>query len=129
MDLRAWVSDGSRTVELLELVDQLPSSCRLNEAIAQDDAAADELLALVGDGEGDGKPWSPRVAEFDLTNTLLVSLINEVKILSQTVVASGGGKPKKVKPFPVPVTAIDRARERADLKMFRDFEAMFGFGK
>lgn len=126
MDLAQWVADG-RWEALLELIDQLPSASRFNEAVAQDEESAEYLLSLP---ESEGGPnWSPRVAEFDLTNTLMVSLINEVKMLSQTVIASGGGKPKKIKPYPVPRTAIDRARERQDLNMFYDMQAKFGFGK
>lgn len=128
MDLAQWVADG-RWEALLELIDQLPSASRLNEAIAQDDEAADELVKFSDQDDAERSAWSPRVAEFNLSNMLMVSLINEIKLLSQTVIASGGGKPKKVQPFPTPKTAIDRARERQDLNLFREMQAMFGFGK
>lgn len=128
MDLAEWVADG-RWEALLELIDQLPSACRLNEAIAQDDEAADELVAIVGDGDSEGPSWSPRVAEYDLTNTILAQVVNEVKMLGQTIIAANGGSAKKIKPFPAPKTAIDRARARQDLNLFREFEAKFGFRK
>lgn len=128
MDLAQWVADG-RWEALLELIDQLPSACRFNEAIAQDDDAADELVKFSDQDDSERPAWSPRVAEFNLSNMLMVSLINEIKMLSQTVIASGGGNPKKVQPFPTPKTAIDRARERQDLNLFREMQSMFGFGK
>ena len=128
MDLAQWVA-GGRWEALLELIDQLPSACRLNEAIAQDDDAADEIVALTGGEGSEGPAWSPRVAEFDLPSSLLVSLINEVKMLRQSGQAVAGGKPKSEKPFPTPKTAIDRARERQDLNLFRDMQSKFGFGK
>lgn len=127
MDLAEWYA-GGRWEGLLELIDQLPSACRLNEAIAQDDETAEYLLAAADEGEN--RPaWSPRVAEFDLQSSLLVSLINEVKTLRQSGVAVAGGKPKKERPFPTPQTALDRARERQDLDLFHEMEAMFGFGR
>lgn len=129
MDLRAWLTEN-RVVDLLDLIDQLPAACRLNEAIAQDDEAADQLVALTdGSKSKDGPSWSPRVAEFDLTNMILVSLVNEVKMLRQSGVALAGGKPKKEPPFPAPKTAIDRARERQDLNLFHSFQSKFGFGR
>lgn len=128
MDLAEWVADG-RWEALLELIDQLPSACRFNEAIAQDDETADELVKFSDQG-GDERPaWSPRVAEYDLTNTILAQVVNEVKMLGQTIIAANGGAAKKIKPFPAPSTAIDRARERQDLNLFREMQSMFGFGK
>lgn len=127
-DLGDWLR-SERWSALVDLIDQLPSACRVNEAIAQDDEAADELVAMLDDSESEGPDWSPRVAEFDLTNTMLAQLINEVKLLGQTIIASNGGKAKKIKPFPTPRTAIDRARERQDTDMFYRMQAKFGFGR
>lgn len=123
MDLAQWVADG-RWEALLELIDQLPSACRLNEAIAQDEEAA-EFMLKAGDPTG---TWSPRVAEFDLTNSLLVSLINEVKMLRQSGIAVAGGKPKKETPFPSPRTAVDKVRERLAQDEAKHIAYGFGFG-
>ena len=125
-DLGDWLR-SERWSALVDLIDQLPSACRLNEAIAQDDEAADELVAIMDESVGEGPDWSPRVAEFDLTNTMLAELIDQVKLLGQTIIAANGGSAKKIRPFPKPKTAIDRARERRDLNTFREFDAMFGF--
>lgn len=126
MDLAEWVARG-RYEGLLELIDMLPAASRLKEAIAQDDEAAEYLLSLP-ESEGDGEPWSPRVSEFDLHAQQMAALINEVKMLRQSGQAVAGGKPAKEKPYPVPRTAVDRARERAELDWFEDMQAKFGFG-
>ena len=125
-DLGDWLR-SERWSALVDLIDQLPSACRLNEAIAQDDEAADELVAMMDDDDSRKPDWSPRVSEFDLTSTMLGQLIDEVKMLGQTIIAANGGTAKKIRPFPTPKTAIDRARERRDLNAFREFETMFGF--
>lgn len=127
-DLGDWLR-SERWSALVDLIDQLPSACRLNEAIAQDDEAADELVAIMDESEGEGPDWSPRVAEFDLTNTMLAELIDQVKLLGQTIIAANGGNAKKIRPFPKPKTAIDRARARQDLNLFYDMQSKFGFGK
>lgn len=128
MDLAEWVADG-RWEALLELIDQLPSACRFNEAIAQDDEAADELVKYSDQDDAERPAWSPRVAEYDLTNTILAQVVNEVKMLGQTIIAANGGQAKKIRPFPMPRTALDRARERKDLNLFREMQSKFGFGK
>lgn len=125
MDLAAWVAEG-RYVGLLELIDMLPSACRLKEAIAQDEEAAEYILSLP-ENEGEGEPWSPPVAEFNLTNSLLTALINEVKMLRQSGQAVAGGKPKSEKPFPTPRTAVDRVRERHEAEWASDTLKLLGF--
>lgn len=130
MDLAKWVTDG-RWTALLELIDQLPSASRYYEAISQDDETAEMLLQLTEDNEDpkNQEPWSPRVAEYNLTNTLLVALINEIKTLRLSGQAVAGAKPKKEKPFPAPRTAFERARARREEQEAKRIAFMFGFSE
>lgn len=131
MDLAAWVTAG-RWVGVLELIDQLPAACRLNEAIAQDTEAAEALLDAQERAEKSGKrsaEWSPRVAEFDLTNTLLVTLINEVKSLRLSGQSLAGAKPRKEEPFPTPKTAIDLVKANRELNAAKSLAMGFGFSE
>lgn len=123
MDLAEWYA-GGRWEGLLELIDQLPAACRLNEAIAQDEEAAEALLSMPGSESGE---WSPRVAEFDLTNSLLVTVINELKMLRLSGQAVAGGNPKKEEPFPSPRTAMDKVRERLEMDSAKQIAYGFGF--
>lgn len=129
VDLAEWVVAG-RWEALLELIDQLPAACRLNEAIAQDEEAAESLLELQEASGGAGRAeWSPRVSEFDLTNSLLVSLINEVKTLRLSGQAMAGAKPKKEDPFPTPRTALERVRARLEMEAAKELSFAFGFSE
>lgn len=127
VDLAGWVADG-RWCGLLELIDQLPSASRYHEAVSNDEEAAEAMLELYEDS-GAGEQWSPRVAEFDLTNSLLVTMINELKMLRLSGQAAAGIKPKKEDPFPSPRTALDRVRERLELDSAKQIAFGFGFSE
>lgn len=122
MDLDVWYSAG-RWVGLVELIDMLPTACRLNEAIANDP----EMAALMIDQPQLSEPWSPRVSEHSLETMILMDISDGIKSLQQVNVAVAGGKPAKDNPFPRPRTAIDRLREREDLDLFHEMQAKFGF--
>ena len=122
MDLADWYAAG-RWVALLDLIDNLPTACRLNEAIANDPEAAAELAAAPKSDE----PWSPRVSEFDLTATILREILHAIKALKQISAAAAGGKPGEEKPFPAPFTEIDRAIAAAERSWAEAFVGQFGF--
>lgn len=124
MDLDELYSEG-RHVALLEYIDMLPSACRLNEAILNDPERAREIAKLPKPKE----PWSPRISEYDLAAVMRREFISAINSVQQTVVASVGGKPKPVKPFPVPRTELDRAREAEDKQFTLDIIGMFGFSE
>lgn len=127
MDLAEWVA-AKRWVALLELIDNLPTACRLNEAIANDPEAAAELAAARLDSEQESAdPWSPRVSEFDLTATMLREILHAIKALKQVSIAAAGGKPGEEKPFPAPFTEIDRAIKAAERSWAEAFVGQFGF--
>lgn len=122
MDLAEWYANG-RWVGLLDLIDGLPSACRLNEAKANDK----EYAALVASMPPSENEWAPRVAEFDLTAHLLREVLHAIKGLKQVSVAAAGGSPSEEKPFPGPRTEIERAIADADRQWAEDFIAQFGF--
>ena len=122
MDLADWYAAG-RWVALLELIDNLPTACRLNEAIANDPEAAAQLAAAPASAD----PWAPRVSEFDLQATILREILHALKGLKQVSIAAAGGKPGEEAPFPAPYTEIDRAIKAAERSWAEAFVGKFGF--
>lgn len=126
MDLAPWYAQG-RWVGLLDLIDGLPSASRLNEAIVNDPEAAEHLAAQRLASKGKGGDWSPSVHEFTLEHHMLREVISQLTSLRQVMIAANGGKPKPEKPFPAPVTGIDRAIERMEREWTEDILGQFGF--
>jgi len=118
---------------LLDLIDQLPSASRLNEAILNDPEQA-QLIAedrerqLQEQGEQARKPWSPRLSEYDLHANLLRDLIQSVLGLRAAVIASGGGKPSPITDYPTPATEVDKAMARLERAWAHNVLGQFGFG-
>lgn len=122
VDLAEWYANG-RWVALLDLIDGLPSACRLNEAIVNDEESAAQIAAMPKtDSE-----WTPRVSEFDLNAHILRELLQAVRSLKQVTVAAAGSRPRDEKPFPYPKTELDRAIEEADRRWAESFVGQFGF--
>jgi len=116
-------------VALLELIDMLPTACRLNEAIANDPASA-RLLAEMSDARSDdADPWSPRLSEYDLHATIQREILHAIKSLASITVAAAGSRPGEQTPFPAPVTEIDRAMKAMARDWTEDFVQQFGFSK
>lgn len=122
VDLAEWYANG-RWVGLLDLIDGLPSACRLNEAIVNDKEYAAHIASL----PKSPNEWAPRVAEFDLNAHLLREILHALKGLKQVTVAAAGTKPGEEKPFPGPRTEIERAIEDADRQWAESFVGQFGF--
>ena len=131
-DLRSWWRER-RFRALLDLIDQLPAASRLNEAIQNDPEQA-EIIALhieeqkqKAEAADEQKPWSPRVAEYDLHANLLRDLIQATLGLRAAVIASAGGKPGQTPDYPTPVTEVDRATARLERAWARGVLEQFGF--
>lgn len=122
MDLAEWYA-GGRWVALLDLIDGLPTACRLNEAIVNDPEAAAAIAKMPKSSE----EWSPRVAEFDLTAHLLREILHAVKGNGQISIATAGGKPGELKPFPAPSTEVERAIAAIERQWAEAFVGQFGF--
>jgi hypothetical protein len=122
VDLAEWYAAG-RWVALLDLIDGLPTACRLNEAIVNDPDAAKAIANM----PKSSVEWSPRVAEFDLHAHLLREVLHAVKGNGQIAIATAGGKPGELKPFPAPRTEVERAIEVIERDWAESFVGQFGF--
>lgn len=90
----------------LTLIDHLPRTSSFAAAVAQDD----ELAAQVGDlPKGSDTPplteWTPEVQA-------LAMVVDRLAEVANAVVASAGQRTSRVRPYPRPVTAFDRARTK-----------------
>lgn len=107
----------------MTLVGQLPPTSRFNAARAMDPEVARAVLAQPE--TGDEEPWAPPLTEWDTATALAAEtrdlLMDAVKLLSAIrfgipVVQQERLRPAPKaggKPFPRPVTAIEKAREEA----------------
>jgi hypothetical protein len=122
VDLAEWYAAG-RWVALLDLIDGLPTACRLNEAIVNDPEAA----AAIANAPKSSDEWAPRVSEFDLTAHLLREILHATKTNGQISIATAGGRPGELKPFPAPVTEVEKAIEAIERQWAESFVEQFGF--
>ena len=116
--------DAGRFRHILELIDQLPSTSRYHEAMTNDPELAEQLARQPESDE----EWSPRVAEYGLTEMLLREILHELKVNSAITMSAAGGKPGELKPFPTPRTAVQAARERLEREWAVNLAGKFGFG-
>lgn len=122
VDLAEWYVAG-RWVALLELLDMLPRACRLNEALAQDP----ELAAAMAELPEPKDTWRPSIAENNLTAMTMALVLDAVKDLKQTIIASVGGKPSAVKPFPTPRTALQKYKADQERRWAEEEVMRWGF--
>lgn len=73
-----------------------------------------EYAKMIIEHEDPTQKWSPRLSEWTLTATLLNQILSALGGVQNAVIASAGGKPTPFKPFPQPVTELEKARENAD---------------
>lgn len=119
MDLAVWWQQR-RWVGLLELIDNLPTTSRLNEA-AQNDPEQARLLALAREYAEDDEAaerWSPRPSEYDLAAMLLR------EIAHNTAAIAGVKKPHYI---PAPRTEVDRQLEQIALLQAVSVGSRYGF--
>lgn len=122
VDLAVWFRE-KRWVALLELIDGLPSASRFNEAISNDP----ELAEIIAKQPDSSEPWTPRVLDQSLTNIILARIADGIAVLKETQIATTGGKPSQIKPFPTPRTAIDRAKEAHEKQFVSDVLGLLGY--
>lgn len=102
---------------LLNLIDHLPRTSAYQQAVADDDELADS----VGDLGGGGTPSIP-LAEFSPEVEALAMVVDRLGEVAATILAVNNQKPKKLKPYPRPVTAFDRVRARRRQQAISDLE-------
>jgi hypothetical protein len=100
---------GRRWRRLLNLIDHLPRNSRLHEAMAEDERLAEHLLSQPEPKEA---PPTRRWSEFSIEVELLAGIFDRLADVPNAIAAANGAKPRKVKPYPRPITAVERVRER-----------------
>lgn len=103
--------------ELLNLVDHLPRTSHYQDALAQDDEIHEGHVT-----PPPGQPKSPPLTEFSPEVEVLTAAVDRLGEVINAVLAAAGGKPKPVRPYPRPVTAVDRRRARERAEVQRDLE-------
>lgn len=109
---------GRRWRKLLNLIDHLPRDSAYVEAIANDDAMADQLVEQVPETAP-----GPRLSDWSPEVEALYALVDRVTELIHLTAAVNGAKPGRMQPAPRPVTAFDRARIRRRVRKHRDLVA------
>ncbi|MHA7210791.1 hypothetical protein [Arthrobacter sp. MDT1-65] len=122
MDLAEWYVAG-RWVGLLELIDCLPTACRLNEARLNDPVEALRIAQMPRSVE----QWAPLVSEYDVSVKLMARMADTLAVISQQLVKSNGGKPTAPKPIPVPRTAVEQATKFIERQEAVELASRFGF--
>jgi hypothetical protein len=94
---------------LLDFIDGLPNHSHFGEAMAADE----ELAAAIIDAD-DGKPKKPvrRISDYSPEVEMLTLIADRVAENTQVLVASRGGKPRKLPHLPRPVTAVEKVRAK-----------------
>ena len=97
----AQLASDRRWVHLLALIDGLPANSRYVQAMYDDD----EWRKMIEDSQDDDSPipppplstWSPEV-------NMLAQVVDSLAVVTQAIVVSNGGKSKKIKPVPRPLS-------------------------
>lgn len=138
VDLPAWLA-ARRYRAVLELIDELPQACRLQEAILNDPEQAQLILAeelardeaeLVGYMRGvdidpddlreDEAPdraeplWRPRLRDWDTAAIQRAAIHAQLVALNHNSVRAAKGKPGPPQYLPAPRTLVDDLRDQQD---------------
>jgi hypothetical protein len=105
---------------LLNLIEHLPRDSAFAEAVASDDELAQSRVEQ-GDLPGAA---GPSIADYTPVVEAIAALYDRVgQLIVVTAAAAGAKKPPNPKPYPRPVTALDRARRRASRAVISDIVA------
>ena len=117
---------------LLDRILDLPDPySRFREAMSDDDEMAEMLLEIEESRpDSDGDSASLRYSQVGLRESILMSIDMSLKGMRAEAphIAGAKGKPKYPKPWPMPVTAVDRLRKKRAKEEARRVESLFGFG-
>lgn len=91
----------------LDYVEHLPRTSAYHSAIADDEELAVQML-----GEDTPSTSTPRLAEFSPEVQVLAEVRDLLASLIGVQIARAGKKPKKIKPYPRPESAMERVRRR-----------------
>lgn len=116
VSLAELVTQG-RLIELADLLSQLPQASRFWAALMDDSEYAEmvaEASLYTDDASEDPPKWAPSYRDYSAMYQLVAQVHDSVGVLNYTTAAVQGGKPKKPRSFPAPVTAIDKAQQVAE---------------
>lgn len=93
--------------EILDYLEHLPSTSAYHAALAEDEDLARQML-----DEPPPAPRPPRLTEFSPEVQALAEVRDLLSAVLAVLVKANGGKPHKPKPYPRPVTALQRLKTR-----------------
>lgn len=100
---------------VLDFLRHLPSTSAYSAALAEDEDLAKELL-----DEPETPPRPPRLTEFGPEVQALAEVRDLLAAVLTVLVKANGGKPQRPKPYPRPVTALQRLKTRMRYSRHRD---------
>ena len=106
----AHLFSEKRWRQLLALIDGLPTHSRYMAAILSDPEIAEQIVNSP-DYVKANQDTSPSLIGYSATNYQLADVIDGLKALQATQVATQGGKATPPKPTPRPKTAIEKAKD------------------
>lgn len=101
---------------VLDYLEHLPRTSAYHSAVAQDE----ELAAKLAD-KPLPEPGPPPLTEFGPDVQVLAELRDITAALLAVTLKANGGKPQKPKPYPRPVTAVQRVRRK---QRYRSHQAL-----
>lgn len=120
--LRGWdlieLVEQGRWAFTLNLVEHLPRASYYAEAVLQDEDLAEAVaIQPAGKFERPIHEWTPELEA-------LATVVDRLAQVAQTIIATTpGGKPGVVKPYPRPITAVDKARARQSRRAVEEMAA------
>lgn len=109
--------------KLVRLLGQLPTGSAYWAARADDEEVAGVILER-NKGKRPKSSGSPlRLADMNPTNQLLVAIADGQTMILDRLERLGGTKPPNPKPFPVPLTALDRVERSLEATAVADLVA------
>ena len=100
---------------VLDFLKHLPSTSAYYAALAEDEELARDLL---------DKPTPParppRLTEFGPDVRVLAEIRDLQTSILAVLIKANGGKPQKTKPYPRPVTALQKLRQRVKYSRHKD---------
>lgn len=100
---------------ILDFLEHLPSTSAYNAALADDEDLAREMLEQP---EPPARP--PRLTEFGPDVRVLAEIRDLQASILAVLIKANGGKPQKTKPYPRPVTALQKMRRRVKYSRHMD---------
>lgn len=92
---------------VLDYLEHLPRTSAYHAAVGADEEVAEALAR-----QREQAPKTPSTTEFSPEMQALATISDQLQVIANILVAANGGKAGAVKPYPRPVTALQKARER-----------------